>query len=108
MVANPTSHPASKPTTNTVRNLVVYDIDSMSEGHTAGSVTEPESELEDGVIMGEKDWDLSPQNQLGLPENQYWNANPQDFLIGGSNVLDKLRESWFVQLLKLLRLIQHR
>ena len=56
-------------TAGTIRNCIVYDIDSISEGEGNGeeSMTEPDTEPHD-----DKESDYGPENQLGLLENQCW------------------------------------
>jgi hypothetical protein len=63
-------------TAGTIRNCVVYDIDSISEGEGNGgeSVTEPDTEPHD-----DEQWDIGPENQLGLPENQHCGVHLSDF-----------------------------
>jgi hypothetical protein len=63
-------------TAGTIHNCVVYDIDSISEGEGNGgeSVTEPDTEPHD-----DEQWDIGPENQLGLPENQHWGVHLSDF-----------------------------
>jgi len=63
------SHSSSNHTTGTTCNHVVYDIDNISEGKSNGgkSVTEPDTH--------DDQLDYRPQNQLGLPENQYWGVH---------------------------------
>jgi hypothetical protein len=78
------SHSSYNLTAGTILNRVVYDIDNISEGESNGgeSVTEPDTEPH-----GNKHSDYRPENQLGLPENQYWGVHLSDF--DGSEESDK-------------------
>ena len=63
------SHSSSNLTTGTVHNRTVDDIDDISEGE---SNDRRGNEHSDSI-----DW---PENQLGLPENQYyWGVRSSDF-----------------------------
>lgn len=75
---------------STIRNRVVYDIDSISEGEANGieSVTEPDTEPHD-----DEQSDFGPENQLGLPENQHWDVHLSDF--DGSGESNKQGEFLF-------------
>ena len=66
-----TSLESSNLTTGTVRNHTVIDIDDISKGerNDGESRTEPDIEPHGNE---QSDWDYEPENQLGLPEYQYW------------------------------------
>jgi hypothetical protein len=85
----PSSHSSYNLTAGTIRNCAVYDIDNISEGEDNGgeSVTEPDTEPH-----GDQS-DYGPENQLGLPENQYWGVRFSDF--DGSKESNKQGESLF-------------
>ena len=67
-MTTPSSH-SSYLTAGTIRNRIVYDIDSISEGVGNGgeSVTEPDTEPHD-----DEQWDIGP-------ENQHWGVHLLDF-----------------------------
>jgi hypothetical protein len=90
-----------------IRGCVMDDIINISNiisdscSNAAESVTEPDIEPGHDIQGGQQlvdelcenlDWTV--QNQLGLPENRYWNAHPQDSTYGGE-ALDKRGESRF-------------
>ena len=72
----PSSQSSYNPTPGTIHNCVMYDIDNISkgEGNDEESVTEPDTEPHDDMPS-----DYGPENQLGLPENQYWGVHFSDF-----------------------------
>jgi hypothetical protein len=84
------SHSSYNLTAGTILNCIVYDIDNISKGESNGreSATEPNTEPH-----GNKHSDYRPDNQLGLPENQYWGVRLSDF--DGSEESDKEGEFLF-------------
>ena len=65
-------HSSSDLTTGTVHNCTVDDIDDISEGNDGESVTEPDTEEPHSNKWSDSSYTYWPENQLGLPENNYW------------------------------------
>jgi hypothetical protein len=85
-----------------IRGHIVDDINNMSDSHynTAESVTEPDTEPGHDIQAGQQladgscqNLDWTTENQLGLPENRYWNAHPSDFSSYSGEASDKRGES---------------
>ena len=73
------SHSSSNLTTDTVHNCTVDDIDDISEGNDGENVTEPDTEEPHSNKWSDSSYTYWPENQLGLPENNYWGVCFSDF-----------------------------
>ena len=74
------SHSFSNLTTGTVHNCTVDDIDNISEGNDGESVTEPDTEEPHSDRQSDSSYTYWPENQLGLPENNYWGIHFSDLM----------------------------
>ena len=72
-------HSSSNLTTGTVHNCTVDDIDNISKGNDRESVTEPDTEEPHSDKWSDSSYTYWPENQLGLPENNYWGVCFSDF-----------------------------
>ena len=73
------SHSSSNLTTGTVHNCTVDEIDDICKGNDRESVTEPNTEEPHSNKWSDLSYTYWPENQLGLPENNYWGIHFSDF-----------------------------